>query len=115
MRIEPQPGQLNPNSAFVGHSGITPPGVCGSAAAMAQHAHTAAAPTASGSSFVETCFTPQTVTLWKSGVKKSEQLLERAGDRYQAHQRRHANQRHDDSDHADVLIALAVIKPADDQ
>lgn len=82
---------------------------------MAQHAHTAAAPTASGSSFVETCFTSQTVTLWKSGVKKSEQLLERAGDRYQAHQRRYADQWHDDGDHANVLVALAVVKPADDQ
>ena len=44
MRPVPQPGQVTPKSAFVGHEGVTPPGVVGSARAM--KAHSPAPPTA---------------------------------------------------------------------
>ena len=44
----PQPGHVMPNRAFVGHTGVGPPGVVGSATASAAHPHTAPAATRSG-------------------------------------------------------------------
>jgi len=48
IRILPQPGQSMPNNSLVGHVGIGPPGVVGSAIQTAQQPHAASAATPAG-------------------------------------------------------------------